>query len=505
MRKIREVLRLRFEAKFSERNIARSAGIARSTVQECLRRAKQAGVSWPLPADWDEDRLIRALYPSTPRGNPNAPVPDFAGIEQERRRKGVTLLLLWQEYKTEHPDGLQYSQFCEHFARWRGRQNAVLRQAHAPGDKLFVDYAGTTMEVIDRSTGEVHKTQIFVAVMAASSLTYAEASLSQSLPDWIGAQRRALEFYGGVPAAIVPDNLKSAVSKPQRYEPDINPTYQEFAEHYGVAILPARVRKPRDKAKAEVGVQIVERWIVARLRHQIFFSLAELNAQIRILLNDLNARPFKKREGSRASVFSEVDKPALKPLPLHHYEFGQWKHAKVHLDYHIEVEHHYYSVPHDLIREQVEVRLSAQSVEIYRKGLRIATHLRSYKRGAFSTIAEHRPISHQSVIDLNHERLMKQAEHIGPSTVAVLRAQAIRRGHPEQAIRSGLGILRLAKDFSAKELECACERALQIRSYSYRTVHNLIRLPAPEVVTEPVHAAHVNVRGADYYKEQNAC
>ena len=329
MRKTREILRLHFEASCSHRQIARSVGVALSTVQDCLRRVRLAALSWPLP-DWDEAQLARTLYP--PRATAETiPLPDFAHIDRELRHKGVTLLLLWQEYKTEQPHGVQYSQFCVHVARWRGKQDAVLRQYHAPGDKLFIDYAGTTMEVIDRLTGEVRTAQIFVAVMGASNYTFAEATWTQSLPDWLGSQRRALEFLGGVPQALVPDNLKSAVTKALRYEPDINPAYQEFAEHYNVAILPARVRKPRDKAKAEVGVQIVERWIVARLRHQIFFSLAELNAQISLLLHDLNTRAFKKRDGNRASVFAELDQPALKPLPLYAYEFGQWKRAKVHL------------------------------------------------------------------------------------------------------------------------------------------------------------------------------
>ncbi|HEX5637110.1 MAG TPA: IS21 family transposase, partial [Gammaproteobacteria bacterium] len=305
--------------------------------------------------------------------------------------------------------------------------------------------------------------------------------------------------------ALVPDNLKSAVTKALRYEPDINPAYQEFAEHYNVAILPARVRKPRDKAKAEVGVQIVERWIVARLRHQIFFSLAELNAQISLLLHDLNTRPFKKRDGNRDSVFAQLDQPALKPLPLYAYEFGQWKRAKVHLDYHVEVQHHYYSVPHKLIGERVDVRISAHSVETFYQGQRVAAHQKSDRRGGFTTLAEHRPVNHQAVVDLNHERLLKQAEAIGPHVVAVLRAQAVRRGHPEQAIRSGLGILRLAKDFTPAALELACERALQIHSYSYRSIRQLLQLPVTPSLKPLTPITHDNLRGAHYFQESGTC
>lgn len=505
MRKIREILRLKFEAKLSERHIVRSVGAARSTVQDCLCRARVAGVSWPLPAGWDDAQLERALYPPKPP-DPAPLLPDFAAIKDARQQKGVTLLLLWQEYKEHHPDGLQYSAFCERYARWRGTQDTVLRQTHIPGDKLFVDYAGTTLEVIDCRTGEVRSAQVFVAVLGASNYTYAEATWTQALSDWLGSQRRALEFFGGVPQAIVPDNLKSAVSRALRYEPDLNPAFHEFATHYGVAVLPARVRKPRDKAKVEVGVQIVERWIVARLRHQTFFSLAELNTAIRALLLDLNTRPFKKRDGTRASVFADVEQPALKPLPLHPYEFGQWKQAKVHLDYHIEVAHAYYSVPHGLIGQKLDVRVSAASIEVFHRGQRVAVHVRSQIRGSFSTVPEHRPPQHQAVVNLTHERLMKQAEAIGPSTTAVLRAQVQRRVHPEQAIRSGLGILRLAKDFSAPALEAACERALAIHSFSYRAVRALLQLPAttPAPVAPP-SALHAHLRGADYYKETIAC
>lgn len=504
MRKTREILRLHFEALYSPRQIASSAGVALSTVQSCLHRAHAAAVPWPLPGGWDETRLEQALYPPRSAVAPN-PLPDFVQIEHELRRKGVTLLLLWQEFKAIHPQAVQYSQFCAHFARWRSTQDAVLRQSHAPGDKVFVDYAGTTLDVVDRHTGALRKAQVFIAVMGASNFTYAEATWTQTLPDWLASQRRALEFFGGVPHALVPDNLKSAVTKAQRYEPDLNPAYQEFAEHYGVSILPARVRKPRDKAKAEVGVQVVERWIVARLRHLQCFSLLELNDQIRGLLQELNTRRFKKRDGNRASLFAELDQPALQPLPVHGYEFGLWKRAKVHLDYHIESGHHYYSVPHRFIGARVDVRLSAHSVEIFHKGQRVATHALSERRGGFSTIPEHRPAHHQAMVDLNHERLLTQAASIGPSVVAVLRAQAVRRGHPEQAIRSGLGVLRLAKDFSPAALESACARALQIHSYSYRSIHQLMLIPPqPTPAQQPV-VTHENLRGAPYYQESILC
>jgi transposase len=504
MRKIREIFRLKYEAGLSERQIAKAAHVARSTVQECLRRAREAGLAWPLPAAWDEDRLEQTLYPA-PAPSTDVLLPDLPHIEQELRRKGVTLQLLWQEYKTAHPDGLQYSAFCDRYARWRSSRDLVLRQQHTPGEKLFLDYAGQTADVIDRHTGVIRHAQIFVAVLGASSYTFAEATWTQSLPDWLGSLRHALEFIGGVPAILVPDNLRSAVSKASRYEPEINPAFQDFDEHYGAAVVPARVRKPRDKAKVEVGVQVVERWILARLRHQQFFSLGELNTAIAERVRELNARPFKKLDGCRASLFAQLDQPALQPLPLHAHDYGEWKKAKVHLDYHVDVARHYYSVPHTLAGQTVDVRLTATVVEIYRRGQRIALHIRSDRRGGYSTVPAHRPRRHGAVVDLSHERLQQQAQAIGPGAVGVLQAQLQRRVHPEQAMRSALGVLRLARDFTPEALEAACMQALRINSVSYRAVRTLIENPPP---TEPLPLpieSHDNLRGAHYYAEGASC
>jgi transposase len=408
-------------------------------VQECVQRCRQAGISWPLAAELDEVALHQQLYR---REVPLSRTPqvDFAQLHAELSRPGVTRLLLWQEYKAQHPDGWQYSAFCDQYRRWLSTQELVLRHNHTPGEKLFVDYAGHTVEVTDRHSGEVRQAQIFVAVLGASSYTYAEASWTQSLSDWLGAHVRALEFFGGVPQAIVPDNLKSAVNKAHRYEPQLNPTYHDFAEHYQLAILPARARRPRDKAKVEVGVQVVERWILARLRNRIFFSLAELNSAIAHWLADLNTRPFKRREGSRASLFTELECPALRPLPLKRYQFATWKKAKVHLDYHVEVERAYYSVPYKLIGKTVEVRLSAHTVEVYYRQQLVAAHARATSKGKFTTLATHRPERHSAVIDLTHERLMQRALAIGPATAEVLTQQLHRRQLPEQALRVSLGI-----------------------------------------------------------------
>lgn len=381
MRKIRELLRLKFDLGLSIHKIAASLSIARSTVTECLRRAAAAGVAWPLAHELDDEQLESRLYPKK-QAAPDVAMPDFAHIQRELSRPGVTRLLLWQEYKAQHPDGLQYSAFCDHFRAFLQTAEPVMRFEHRAGDKCFVDYAGQTAEVIDRSSGEIRQAQIFVAVLGCSNYTYAEASWTQALADWLGAHVRALTFFGGAPAAIVPDNLKSGVDRAHRYDPDLNRAYAEFAEHYGLAILPARVRKPRDKSKVETAVQIVERWILARLRNRQFFSLAELNAAIEKLLIELNERPFQKLDGSRRSRFIELDRPALKALPPRPYEYAQWKLAKVHPDYHVEVDHAYYSVPYKHIGERVEVRLSARMIEIFAKRQLIASHVRLFKRGA---------------------------------------------------------------------------------------------------------------------------
>jgi len=499
MRTIRDVLRLRFEAKLSRRQIAVSVGCSRAAVAECLRRAAQAGIGWPLSAELDEAALQARLYPPPP---PIAdyPLPDFTTVHTELTRKGVTRWLLWQEYKATHPDGLQYTAFCNHYRRWRSTQSVVLRQAHAPGDKLFVDYAGPTVGIVDRHTGEVRQAQIFVAVLGCSNYTFAEATWTQALPDWLGSHVRALNFIGGCCAAIVVDNLKSGVTRAHRYEPDLNPAYQDFAEHYCVAILPARVRKPRDKAKVEGGVLIVERWILARLRNRMFFSLAELNAAIAQLLTDLNTRPFKKLDGCRQSRFEALERPALKRLPASPYEYAQWKHAKVHPDYHIEVERAYYSVPFKLIRQTVDVRLTDTTLEVFHRGTLVAAHARAHRRGEFVTLAAHRPAGHQAVIEQSHARLLERATAIGASTAELIRMQAQMKRHPEQTLRTAQGILRLAADFSPAQLDAACARALELHTYSYRAVRALM-VTVSVVPSSPLSLpTHTNVRGPDYFQ-----
>ena len=502
MRKIREVLRLKAAGK-SQRQIAASVGIGQSTVGDYLTRARLAGVT--APGELDDTALERALYPPKPSLPAQARgVPDWPHVHRELKRKGVTLFLLWEEYKSAHPQGFHYSWFCQHYRAWAGKLDVVMRQNHRAGEALFVDYAGQTAPVVDRHTGEIREAEVFVAVLGASSYTYAEATWTQSLPDWIGAHQRAFAFIGGVPETIVPDNLKSGVTKPHRYEPDVNPTYAEMAAHYGTAILPTRVAKPRDKAKAEVAVQVVERWILARLRHQTFFSLDELNSAIAALLPSLNERRFKKLPGSRRTLFEQLDRPALAPLPAQPYVFGAWRKARVNIDYHVELEGHYYSVPYQLVKMQIEARLTAHTVEILHRGKRVASHRRAYKPHGYTTVNAHMPRPHREYAEWTPRRLIEWANRTGPATGELIGQILARRRHPQQGFRSCLGILRLGKRYGEARLEAACVRALRIGAASYKSIESILKhkldlkaLPEPARSTLPI--THANVRGPKYY------
>ena len=354
------------------------------------------------------------------------------------KEPGVTLHLLWEEYRDLSPDGYQRTQYYELYYQWRKKLDLSLRQTHEFGKKLFVDYAGQTVPVHDPSSGEVKQTQVFVSVLGASNYTYAEATWSQGLPDWIGSHTRAFEFYGGVPEIIVPDNLKSGVSKACRYEPDLNPSYRDMASHYGVTVIPARVRKPKDKAKVEVAVQIVERWILASLRNRKFFSLEELNGTIAGLLEKLNNRPFKKLEGSRSSQFESYERKTLKPLPLVPYSFARWKKARVNVDYHIELEGHYYSVPYKLVKEVVELRYTGATVEVFHHNERVASHLIDHHKGRHTTVKEHMPKSHRQYLEWSPSRILDWAGNIGENTRTVIETILNSRQHPEQGYRSNV-------------------------------------------------------------------
>jgi transposase len=443
MRKIKEVLRLRFEAGQGQRRIARSCAIGKTTVAECLARFARSGLSWAQAREMDEASLEQQLYPPAPVVAAHAQeraLPDWSTVHRELRRPGVTLTLLWHEYKAAHPEGFQYSWFCEAYRAWTGQLDVVMRQEHRAGERLFVDYAGQCAEVVDRHTGEVRQAQVFVAVLGASSYTYAEATWTQSLPDWIGSHVRAFAFFGGVSEAVVPDNLKSAVSRAHRYEPDLNPTYADLASHYGVAVVPARARRPRDKA--EVGVQLVERWILAVLRQRTCFSLTELNREIARLLARLNERPFKKLPGSRRSWFEQLERLALRPLPSTAYEFAERKPVQVKIDYPGEIKGHYYSVPHIRVRRVLEARISAHTVECFHKGQRVASHLRSSLKGRHTTVPEHMPLAHRQYAEWTSQRLIRWAEQIGPDTTRVIERILHSRPLPQQGSAPGQRLRR---------------------------------------------------------------
>ena len=505
--KIKEILRLH-SLGLKQRQIARSCSISPSTVSDYLCAAAKAGLAWPEVNEWDDDKLERALFGDRPKPVPRRqyPAPDFATIHQElQSHSHATLQLIWEEYCVTSPEGYRYSRFCELYRQWLRKRDVVLRQQHRAGEKLFVDYAGDTIAVQDGSTGELRRAAIFVAVLGASSYTYAEATWTQGLNDWIGSHLRAFEYFLGLPAIIVPDNLRAAVSRACRYEPELNRTYQEMAAYYGVAVAPARPYKPRDKAKAESGVLLVERWIVAALRKQKFFSLTALNEAIAELLERLNQRPFRKREGSRHSLFVSVDQPALRPLPAQRYEFGTWKTATANIDYHVELDRHYYSVPYTLTGQSLEVRATATTVEIFHRGRRVASHARSYTPYHATTIHEHRPKSHQRHLEWTPSRLIEWAQTIGPATAQVIEQILTSRPHPEQGYRSCLGVLRLADQYSHPRLEAAAQRACALSAHSYRSIKSMLekqldRLPLETSSSNRPAVVHDNIRGADYFE-----
>jgi transposase len=509
MRKIRDVLRLKAEG-FSERRIAASLGIGHSGAGDTIRRARRAGLGWPLPPELGDAELEQLLYAMPASGSGQAsgqvtqrPLPDWAHVHRELRRPGVTLSLLWEEYRAIHAQGLGRTQFCEHYRRWKGRLSPTMRQAHIAGEKMFVDYAGQTIAVIDGLTGEVNEAQLFVACLGASSYTYAEATMTQSLPDWTGSHVRAFSFFGGVAAQVVCDNLKSGITKACFHEPAVNRTYADLAAHYDTAVVPARPYKPRDKAKVEVAVQVAERWILAALRNRQFFTLAELNAAIRELVDKLNNRVTRHLGASRRALFDELDRPALKALPVEPYTFSAWKECRVALDYHVEVEKHYYSVPHTLLREKVWARLTSRTVEVFHGGKRIAVHVRSSSNRGHTTLREHMASAHLRYADWTPERLRRQAGEIGASTSALVEIILRERTHPEQGFRSCIGIIRLAKPHGPDRLEAACARALDIGARSYTSVNSILKnsldrnRSAP--ATDGPAIIHSNIRGAGYF------
>lgn len=507
MRQIKEILRLKYEHHLSVREIARSSGLPPSTVNDYLGRTEAAGLSWPLPAELSDEqiqqRLLAANSESVTPAESTRPLPEWAGVHKELARRGVTLRLLWQEYRQGSTEGYGYTQFCEYYNRWSETLDPVLRHVHVPGEKMFVDWAGQTMP-IQNPGGEVSAASLFVAVLGASNKIFAEAFENQQLPAWIAGHCHAYAFFEGVSRVTVPDNPKTGVIRPCRYEPLLHRTYQEMAEHYGTVIIPARPRRPRDKAKVETGVQIAQRQILAVLRDLTFFNVASLNEAIGPLLDTLNAQPFQKLEGSRDSWFEAYEKSKLLPLPQDPYQLAAWSKAGVNIDYHAVVDNHYYSVPYQLIHQTLDVRSTQSTVELFREAKRVAAHVRSYRPGLFTTLEEHRPKSHQKYLEWTPSRMIDWAHKNGSCCAELVRHILENRPHPEQGFRSCLGIIRLGKAVGQERLEAACRRAMHFGTCTYGSVKSILenRLDQQPLEQElPLSSPlHQNVRGREYYQ-----
>lgn len=503
MRKTREILRLK-ELKRSHREISRALNVGGATVSEVAARAKVAQLDWAAITALSDAELEAKLYPR-PAGEVERPLPDPATLDVELRKPGVTLRLLHHEYLEQNPTGAYgYTQFCAHYKAWKKTQSLTMRQVHRAGDKLFVDYSGKKPRIVDVETGEPIEVELFVAVLGASNYTYAEVSRTQRVADWVMSHVRALEYFQGAPAAIVPDQLKSGVSRSNRYEPGIQKTYDELAHHYDTVIFPARPDSPKDKAKVEVGVQIAQRWILARLRNQTFFSLDEMNERIAELLEDLNTRVMRRYKASRRDLFEKLERAVLKPLPTTRFSYGEWKKARVHIDYHVVFDDHFYSAPYQLVGEEVWIRATGLTIELFHNNQRIGSHLRSYNRGRHTTSDEHRSVLHQKHAEWTPERIVSWAKTIGANTALLVEKILTERKHPEHGYRSCLGIIRLEKKYGRDRLDAACARAVAVNGRSYKHVESILHngldraaLPTPDEPTTPID--HENVRGPDYY------
>jgi transposase len=507
MRKITEVLRLK-AAGMSSRDIARSIGAGKTTVYEYLARAEAAGIGWPLPEDMDEEALEARLFPP-PCAELAArrPVPDWRQVHRElKRRRHVTLRLLWLEWREAEPDGWGYTQFCEHYQRWLGAQDVVMRLTYAAGERMFVDFSGDRAEVVDPGTGEVTHAEVFVAVLGASGLVYVEATRGQDLGSWLRAHVHAWEAYGGVAEVTVPDNLRAAVARPCRYDPELNPSYAELARHFRTVVLPTRTAHPRDKAAVEAGVLSVERWVLAPLRHRRFFSLAELNEAIAERVAWLNGRPFRGSPASRRELFDEIERAALKPLPEGRFELAEWKKVTVNIDYHVEFDCRFYSVPYRFVRQRLDLRATASTVEVLRAGRRVASHAREYGRRRFVTDPAHMPASHRAHLQWTPSRLIEWGRSVSPATAAFVERVLVSRAHPEHAYRTCLGLMSLARRYGNERTGAACERALAAGATSYSSVKSILAegldgVPLRSAVVPPP-PTHENLRGAEYWREE---
>ena len=507
MRKLKEILRLKYEAKLAHRKIAKSLSISPGTVSIYVQRASLMGIhSWPLSGEWDDIRLHREFLRTKHSPRTAIVLPDWVQFHQELKRKGVTKQLLWQEYTERHPNNhYSYPQLCRHYKQWLRVLQPSMRQTHIAGEKLFIDYCGPTIPIVNPDTGECRFAQVFVAVFGASNYTYAEATESQKLKDWVMSHVRAFEFFGGTPELLVPDNLKSATTRACKYDPDLNPTYQQMAAHYRVGILPARPLKPKDKAKAENGVLVVERWIMAVLRRETFYTLTALNQRIKALLEKLNSKPFQKLEGCRQSLFDITDKPALKPLPLVPYQFTQIKKVRVNIDYHVEIEKHYYSVPHGLLRQTLEAHITEQVVMLYHHNQCVAQHRKMNKPGSHTTLPEHMPQSHREYSEWTPQRLLSWAQKLGAHVALWVQQQLDSKTHPQQRYRACLGLLNLSKHYPKERLDRACQRGLETGASRLKNIKTILKNRLDE---QPVQGqlndvistvSHDNIRGNRYY------
>lgn len=505
MIKISELLRQRYELKLSYRDIARSLNISVSTVGDHLARAKAASISWPLPEGVSESELYNKLFPPAATASAQKPLPDFELIHRELRKKGMTLRLLWREYRDIHADGFGYTRFCGRYHEYNKGVTPVMRQIHKAGEKSFVDYSGMTMPWIDANTSELHSAEIFVGSLGASQFTFAEATATQQLPDWINSHVHMWEYFGGVSEMVVPDNLKSGVTKAHRYDPDINANYQHFSEHYGFAIVPARAREPKDKAKVENAVGCIERQILAPLRHRTFTSIGEINEAIKPLLVAFNTQTFQKMKTSRLELFETIDKPVLKALPPDRYDYADWRQTKIHIDYHFVLDDHHYSVPYRYIHQAVQLRVTSKTVECFYQGERVAAHAISHERYGFTTLATHMPLNHRAHAESSPEKMRQLALKIGQKTVEFMDHMVATRAFPQQAFRSCEGLVRLSNRFGEDRLEKACAMALSSGATRYNSVETILKKrldTLPQSGDEPIPLAlcHDNIRGADYYQ-----
>ena len=505
MHQLKEILRQKLVQKRSHRDVANAVGVSLGLVSKIVKQAAVLDFTIDDLDALDEPTLENRFYGTRAKKVSERPLPDPSEIHVELRRPGVTLTLLHMEYLEKFPNGFQYSKFCKVYCEWLSKRAATMRQTHVAGDKTFVDYSGKKPHIVDPETGEIREVELYVAVLGASNYTFAEATYTQQVPDFIASTIHAFTFFGGVSRAVVPDQLKSAVVVANRYEPGIQRTFDELGRHYKTTILPARPGSPRDKAKVEVAVQVAQRWILARIRNQVFHSLGELNARIRELLEDLNTRPMRLYKASRKELFERLDKPALGPLPADVFEHAAWKKAKLNVDYHIVYDQHYYSAPHSLIHEEIWVRATTTTIELFHRGSRIASHPRSYVQFRHTTIASHMPVAHQKHAEWTPSRIQGWASTIGPMTEELTRAILAERQHPEHGYRSCLGLFRLAKRYGNDRLEAACARAVSVSARSYRHVESILKNGldrAPALDSSPRTKSgilHENVRGRDYY------